>query len=158
MTVVELQDNLIQEVKRLAEGIQLMNYKGEPQEIKGFRQDPPILEYKNLNDYPEDGSDILYPFVVVKAAEISYEDDGCQVDMILVFGIRDSDPDQRGYLSLFNLIERVIYRFRKDPVLQDCWCERDMQVSIQEEDNHPYFFGAMEMKWNMPETEQEEMW
>ena len=48
-------------------------------------------------------------------------------------------------------------RFRADTVLDAFYCEKRMKAVIQDEDTYPYFFGGIEMTWNLPEMEEDEV-
>lgn len=69
----------------------------------------------------------------------------------------DHSQEMQGYQTLWNLLNRITGRFRANTVLDAFYCEKRMRAVIQDEDTYPYFFGGIEMEWNLPEMEEDEV-
>ena len=103
----------------------------------------------------------MFPYFIVRVDGVEYqkkrEDESYsdQAHVLIAFAVYDEDQGMKGYFSLNALMERVVMRFQKNPVLGPYFCERKMNTAYQEDDTFPQFFGALEMTWNLPEIEME---
>lgn len=171
MTINELQNNLIKEIERITQDMELINRKGEHARLKGYQHAIPffsvtpdgadpdgglLLEDDSANggETTEDEMD-LFPYFITRVDSADYQDDGGQAKVLLLFAIYDDDPHMRGYYSLTAVMERVISRFRQKNVLGAFWCERKISMAFQDDDTYPQFFGAMEMIWHLPDISME---
>ena len=169
MTINELQNVLIREIEALSKDMGLVNKYGEPAVLKGYPQAIPVLPlYQSVplsldetaeSDFPEEPD--LFPYFIVRVDGVEYqkkrEDEtySDQAHVLIAFAIYDEDQEMKGYFSLNTLMERVVMRFQKNPVLGPYFCERKMNTAFQEDDTFPQFFGAVEMIWNLPEIKME---
>ena len=167
MTANQLQQEFIEEIERLTADLALTDKRGNQACMKGYPQAIPIVPTAILPAFGEDGQEPaeegpLFPYFVVRLDSIQYrnpEAEGAnQAHVMVVFAVYDEDPGLKGYFSLTSAMERVVLRFRKDTVLGAFWCERKMGVAYQEDDTYPQFFGGVEMTWNLPEEEMEDVW
>lgn len=171
MTINELQNNLIKEIERITQDMELINRKGEHARLKGYQHAIPffsvtpdgadpdgglLLEDDSANggETTEDEMD-LFPYFITRVDSADYQDDGGQAKVLLLFAVYDDDPHMRGYYSLAAVMERVISRFRQENVLGAFWCERKISMAFQDDDTYPQFFGAMEMIWHLPDISME---
>lgn len=167
MTINELQEELIYTVEKTVEGTDLINKKGELAKLKGFKQALPFP----LFDFPEETEDslqpeedfspeeLLFPYFICRVEEIAYPeelDDNPKAKIFLLFGLYDDDPKMKGYFTMLTILERVINLFRVNPVMGYYWCDKKMELAMQEDDSYPQFFGGIEMTWNLPILEMEE--
>lgn len=162
MTNNWLEQCLITEVESLAEGIHLEGMRGEMRRLKGYPEAiPQIPLSQNWNEEISDclgevdPDDSLIPYFIVKTTEISFEDEEARARLYLIFCICDRSEAMKGYETLWNLLNRVVGRFRTNVVLDAFYCDKAMKAVVQEEDTYPYFFGGIEMTWNLPEMEEE---
>lgn len=169
MTINELQGALIREIEMLSKDMGLVNKRGETVPLKGYPQAIPVFPlYQNVplmaegmedGCFPEEPD--LFPYFIVRVDSVEYqkkrEDEtySNQAHVLVAFAVYDEDQGMNGYFSLNALMERVVMRFQKDPVLGAYFCERRMNTAYQEDDTFPQFFGALEMTWNLPEIEME---
>lgn len=169
MTINELQSALIREIEALSRDMGLVNKRGEPADLKGYPQAIPVFPlYQNVplaldetadGNFPEEPD--LFPYFIVRVDGVEYqkkrEDESYsdQAHVLIAFAVYDEDQGMKGYFSLNALMERVVIRFQKNPVLGPYFCERKMNTAYQEDDTFPQFFGALEMTWNLPEIEME---
>ena len=163
MTNNWLEECLAKEIEELASGIELRGIDGERKALRGYPEALPQMALpesweQNPSDSlgDSDPQDSLIPYCIVRTTEVSYEDDEAKAKVYLVFCLCDRDEKMAGYRTMWNLMNRVTGRFRKNPVLDAFWCDRKMKAVSQDEDTWPYFFGGIEMSWHMPDMESEE--
>lgn len=160
MTINELQRMLIEEIETLTKDMQLVNKKGAAR-LKGYPQAIPIAPAFE-EELSEDGGlvmddDMLFPYFIVRAETIEYcresKDMGeaNQADLFIAFAVYDDDPGLKGYFTLTAVMERVVKRFQTNTVLGPFFCDRKMDAAFQEDNTYPYFYGALEMQWYLPE-------
>lgn len=164
MTINELQADLIAEIQQITKDMALIDAKGERSELKGYPQSVPVLpvfEAVPYTEQEENPEDKLFPYFVVRIDHIEYQKNGGDgsnlAHMILVFAIRDANPDMGGYFTLTAIMERVVMRFQTNPILGSFCCGHKMEMAFQEDDTFPQFFGGIEMTWNLPTLEMEEV-
>lgn len=160
MTNNQLEACLIEAVEKLSGCILLTGTKGERKSLKGYLGALPQLslpEYWELEESESLGDsaveDTLIPYCVVKTTEVEMKEDAAKAKVYLVFCLYAQDG---GHQTLWNLLNCVTGYFRTHPVLDAFYCERAMKAIEQGEDTYPYFFGGIEMTWNLPELECEE--
>lgn len=155
---------LIRKVEELSEHIGLTGINGEKRSLKGYPEAIPQMtlapgwgetESGSLGD--ADPEDALMPYFIVKTTEISYQEEGAEAKLYLLFCICDQSERMEGYQTLWNLLNRITGHFRANAVLDAFYCEKAMKAVVQEEDTYPYFFGGIEMTWNLPDLEEEEV-
>ena len=72
------------------------------------------------------------------------------VVVAICYGIYEDDPANDGHKDILNLIQKTYERYAKNPILSGGYrCKQDFEWSIQREDTHPYFFGAISMTFEM---------
>ncbi len=169
MTTNQLQEALIREIEDISRDISLVNYKQEPAALKGYLQAIsifPVFENQPLGtDYdmmPEEMTENrLFPYFVVRVDETEYckpkenMGDVNQAHVMIAFAIYDDNPELKGYFTLTAIMERVIMRFQRNPVLGSFFCSRTMKTAYQEDDTFPQFFGGIEMLWYLPDISVE---
>ena len=161
MTINELQRMLIEEIEHLTEDMQLVNKEGEAARLKGYPQAIPIAPAFE-DGLSGDGArvmddDMLFPYFIVRAETIEYRRESKdmgevnQAGLFIAFAIYDGDPALNGYFTLTAVMERVAKRFQSHTVLGPFFCDRKMNAAFQEDDSYPYFYGALEMQWYLPD-------
>lgn len=164
MVATFLQDDLVDELKRIFEHFQLYSASGERSEIHIYKQFVPItkpaeppeeeldLEVVDENlaasevENPEDP----FPYIEVRLVEGEIKDvDGDQtVSVYLLIGVYDDHLDNQGVKDVFNVIQKIEERFSKNPILARRYeCTYPMKWAMQEEESFPYFFGGLELKF-----------
>lgn len=165
MTINQLQEYLISEIQEITKSLNLLDESKKEAILKGYIQAIPVLPVMSDLSFEEESESLsdnkLFPYFVVRVGDVGYhrgdtgEDN--QAHVMLVFAIYDDSPDMKGYFSLVAAIESVIKRFQTNQVLGPFYCERSMEAAFQEDDTFPYFFGGIEMVWNLPDLETEEL-
>ena len=155
MTNNQLEQSLISEIEELSSEIRLEGIDGLEKRLKGYAEAIPHEAADDLGEI--DPEDALIPYFIVKTTEISYQEGEGVAKLYLLFCICDHSQEMQGYQTLWNLLNRITGRFRADTVLDAFYCEKRMRAVIQDEDTYPYFFGGIEMEWNLPEMEEDEV-
>lgn len=152
MTELDLLDGLACEVKDALDGFQLRTAKDNLTPINVYTQNLPLKEGKN--------DEKLYPCVLIcfDEEEIDDEDSPMRVFVYFVIGVMDKETDRQGFrdvLQIANLIYQHI--FRKGIVARAFSPLRPYRIKLQEDDTYPYYYGAMEMIFEMPVFEMEDV-
>lgn len=151
---------MIRKIEELSEGIWLTGARGERRRLTGYQgalPQSPLPEDWGEEGDPGDGDpeSALVPYCIVRTAEVDFKEDGEEARVYLVFCLYDRGQAMEGTQAMWNLLNRITGYFRQYPVLDAFWCGRKMKAVIQEEDTYPYFFGGIEMTWNLPGMECE---
>lgn len=94
-----------------------------------------------------------YPYCIVKidSGGLQPAQNVHEVQITLIFGIFDDDKECQGHQVILNMIHKIAERFTKNPYLKEKYRmnhEDGITWVIDDEDQYPYYFGAMEMMWN----------
>ena len=152
MTPVMLQDELVEEMKRLLADNLYKTPAGELTEINVFAQSIPVNE-------TDDDEDPI-PYIIVRLN--SGKDDGTRdsfntVELVIIIGIWDDSLDSQGHRDVLNIIQKVYERFHKTPNLNNkAVYAGDFNWSLQEDGYYPYFFGACSLKFNIAAIRRED--
>lgn len=154
MTAAEFQRELIEEVERILQGIQTQNTSGETiTGVKGYEQFLPIVA-----DDEEDESQ-FFPYFIVKLSEGKTSDDEnpWTVTTDILLGCCDYSKKTNGHRHLLNMIQRICDRFVAEPLMNNKYrAEQDMEWALQDEDTHPFYFGGVRIRFNIPKIGRRE--
>ncbi len=94
-----------------------------------------------------------YPYciVMVNSGELQPLQNVHEIQTTLVFGVFDDDKACQGHQVIMNMIHRIAERFTRNPYLKDKYrMNHDAGITwiLDDVDQHPYYFGAMEMTWD----------
>lgn len=172
-TVYFLQKALQREIERLTEDL-VFKQPGtdKPGKLRAFRQQLPIPE-RGLYDPGFESFEIgdeqdIYPFpwcvIKVDGGSVAAPGEAQKTKLILVIGIYDDDRQQHGHEDVLLVIERIMERFAKEPLLEHKftnirlddreWFRWTLQDA--EDDTYPYYFGALELAFSMPGFQRED--
>ena len=153
MTAFELQDDLIKELKALFIGFKLKtpNIGDDGNATLSspniFGQSLPIREDDDAEDDP-------YPYIIVRIDSGDMKGDVVAhlIKTRLLIGAFDDNNNTNGHKDVLNVIQDIYERFSKNPVLANKYVmkqdsETPFTWALQDEDTHPYYFGAIEMIW-----------
>lgn len=155
MTPIELQRELAEETENILKDIMCKTVSGKPANIRAFCQSLP-KQMQNITAGPlaakEEGDD-TYPFCVVRidSGELEAVNGVMEIRTTLVFGIFDDDVSCQGHQIMLTMFQRIMERFAKNPVLNDRYQmnpAEGVEWTLDDEDRHPYYLGAMLMAWN----------
>lgn len=165
MTINCLQQTLIKDIEKTLEHLSLFDVEHRQKQIKAYPQALPIFDTRLGWENGENGEDRsmeqcnpedkIFPYSVVRMESAKYQEEQGQASVYLMFGIYNDNRNMAGYFDLLNVIETIINRYRTNRVIGAYYCESKMNVAIQEDDTYPYFFGGIEMIWNLPPLQME---
>lgn len=165
MTVDDLQKALINEIEELLKDVITIREEVEDPEnptqnkngFTGYAQFLPKL--KNDDDDP----DQFFPYFIVRIDRGKTENDDSlwTVTVDILIGVHDADTKNDGHLSVMNAINRIVTRFAQEATLgyaghKAFRCHSDMEWALQDEDTWPYFFGGVELKFDVPKPMRKE--
>lgn len=140
MTINGLHEELIRRVEKDLDRMACLAGK----RLKGYAQALPILEL-------DEEEDKLFPYVAVRTTSVDIGKTESRTETYLFFGIKEENLDNSGYFTLLSILERSARSFQEDCTVGVFWCEREMEMVLQEDDSYPYFFGYLKMNWNIPD-------
>ena len=155
MTSKCLQDALVEEIVIILKDIRVKNANGEPKPVNVYPQRLPI--------FTEDEEDETqcFPYAVVRIGDSDTEndDDPWHVVVDILIGVYDDDLKGQGHLHILTMVERITDRFMEKPLLDGKYrAEQKMQKALQDEDTYPYYFGGVEMKFEVPKIGRRDEW
>ena len=125
--------------------------------FNGFIQQLPVLQ----ND--DEDRDQFFPYYIVRLMEANTESDTdfWTWTVAIYLGIHDEGAENQGHFSLLNAMTRITNRFGREAVLGSPHhvgfrCLPNMNMTLQDEDTYPYFFGAVLMQFAAPKITRED--
>lgn len=154
MTPLELQDELVEELKRLfseyAYKVPLGNAARKPLNV--YAQHIPINQ--------TDDEDDPVPYLIVRLS--TGDDDGTQssfniVNLVIIAGIWDDGLEAQGHRDILNIIQKIYERFAKNPNLNNkAAYTGEFHWAAQEDNYYPYYFGACSLSFNIAAIRRED--
>lgn len=148
-----LQDDLVEEYKKLFAEDRFKSPSGNSVLINVFPQSLPINE--------SDDDDDPAPYIIVRI--VDGEDNGTSdsnysIKVLTIIGIFDDDLSNQGHRSVLHIINTIYKRFMANPNLNNKYvCDGPFLWEIQDDAYHPYFFGAITMNFNIPAIRREDI-
>lgn len=152
-TPLDLQDELIKEIRKILDGYLYRTADGTRIPINIYSQAIPVP------DSDEDDKDPI-PYIIVRLS--SGDDDGAKdsfntVSTVIIVGVMDDKPDQSGYKDCMNIFQKIYNRFNQNPNLNGmATYDGEFHWANQEDNYYPYFFGACQMKFRIPSIRRED--
>lgn len=152
MTPEMLQDALVEEIKNILSDRRYKTPAGDLIPINVYPQNIPV-------EQSDDDADPV-PYIIVRLS--GGEDKGgfdsnnvCKI--LIIMGIYDMDSSAQGHRHLLNIINKIYERFQINPCLDNKFVyQGGFKWDIQEDGYYPYYFGAMEMSFNIPALRRED--
>ena len=148
------QDALIEMLKELFADKLFCGQEGR-KPLKIYKQDLPIPQ---SDDADADTDKAEAPYIVVRMTGGQIEDDDSPqtVDFSLIVCAYDTGLDREGWQDVANIKEDIIQRVCKAPYFGGAFTVlKPITWALQEDDTHPYYFGAMSLKFEAPAVRQE---
>jgi len=159
-TPLFFQDALVDDIKKITSDMRFLAPKTkELVSMEVFSQSLPIFEFSAAQDenddltgsfeYEDSQMDdpiLKCPWCIVKieGGEVPGVNEWQNIQVAICFGVFNNDLRNQGHREILNLIQKVYSRFAVEPLLDGQYtCSGDFEWAIQDEDTHPYFFGAI---------------
>ena len=163
-TPLDLQKALAEEIEKITKDMPFKRYgaDGDGYRIKAYLQDLPIPGKREASgEFEDENADetgvFSFPWAIVKldTGLTAGPSERHRVNVIVVVGVYDDAPDRSGYRGVMIALERIMERFSKRPLLAGKFTAVQLdgntmfRWSLQDEDTHPYYYGALEMAFEM---------
>ena len=156
LTAVDLQRELAQTLRGLFADTLLKSVDQEGMRAPHvFLQELPIPQ----DEYDAAFSELPYIIVHLSGGEIEDWDSSnahTEITVELYFGIYNNDPDRSGHVELLNMIQRIENHFGICRRVHNFSVKPSFRWVLDEEDRHPYYFGAVSMTFDAPRTIKED--
>lgn len=152
MTPLDLQDELVEELKRLLSGYLYKTPAGERVPMHVYAQNIPVNETDDDEDH--------VPYIIVRL--ISGKDDGTMdsfntVKLVVIIATWDDALDSQGHRDVMNIIQKVYQRFQTNPNLNGkAAYSGAFNWAMQEDDYYPYYFGACSLDFHIAAIRRED--
>lgn len=173
MTPINLQDDLVDELKHLFEPfaykapLDIEDFEDETEDSEKEAAEQPRYKRVPLNVYAqalpvqesdEDADPV--PYLIVRLS--SGSDSGGEssfntVKLVIIIGIWDDDLSNQGHRDVLNIIQKIYERFSKNPCLNHrSVYTGEWNWALQEDGYFPYYFGACSMSFNIAAIRRED--
>ncbi len=104
---------------------------------------PPMLE-ETEEEYEEN----IYPYVLLRAVSGSTESEGVDsgenaITIVCVIGVHAPGEDMQGERDVCALIDRLIAGVQENTYTEHCRIDPAVNWVVDEEDLHPFYYGAV---------------
>lgn len=153
MTPLMLQDELVEEMKRLLSDYLYKTPSGERIPINVYPQNIPVNE-------TDDDEDPI-PYIIVRLN--SGDDPGTRdsfntVKLVLIVGIWDDSLDNQGHRDVLNIFQKVYERFHTNPNLNNkAVYAGEFNWALQDDAYYPYTFGACSLSFHIAAIRREDI-
>ena len=165
MTPEFAEDALKADLEQLLAGQLFPCSAGQDRPIQIYIQDLPVT---TGNDDTDRSQDVPEPYIIVRTNEgtIPAGEGGQEVQLILVICLYNPSPDRQGHRDVLHIIHEITASYCKNPVIRlkagsagargGPWTvKKPIQWATQAEETHPYYYGAVECKLEMPAVQSE---
>lgn len=158
MTVRDLQDSLVADLEKLFEH---SRYKTPDGDLKKPNVFPQFLP-KRMNE--DDDDPFTYLIVRVDNGAIETPASAHKVATLILIGVFDDDAANSGHAAILEIMEKIQERYQKSTALLGldektivAVLDRDspMTWALQDEESYPYFFGGINITWDLAAPRQE---
>lgn len=154
MTILDFQEELTRDVKRILKDIVTINAAGERVNgVNVYQQQLPVI----TSDEEDDS--IFLPYALIRLYGGKTEDDDAPwiVTADIHFGVYDADQSNQGHQHIMVMCQRVIDRYAAEPLLAKKYrAEPDIEWAVQDDDTYPYYFGGVRIKFSVPKIGRRE--
>lgn len=152
MTPEVLQDELVEEIKKLFAKDRFKTPTGQEIPINVFAQNTPVIE--------SDDDDDPVPYIIVRinnGEDSGVFDSKYSVKIVVIIGLWDDDLNTQGHRRVMHIINVLYKRFMTNPNLNNKYVyDGPFKWLIQEDGYYPYYFGAIEMNFTIPAIRRED--
>jgi hypothetical protein len=142
LTIISLQDELKKELYSILKGLYFEDNNGKQVEINIFNQ--------NLPPEVDDKIQSPFPYIVIRILSgVSPVDEHSEesIRVLILIGLRNSDKKYITHRDVLGIIQRIKQNLQVKGYLEHFVLSSDIEWSLSEEDEWPYSFGGMDMKF-----------
>lgn len=152
MTPVNLQQAIIKDLRELFfNKVYKDALSKQLENLKFYSQDLPVES--NREDEDED----LFPYIIVRLMEGEMDNlTAHEVKVLFLIGVHDDASDRQGYQDVMHIIDVILERYGKQAVLDATYTAKyPFNWALQDTDTHPYYFGGVEITFELPVIQRE---
>ncbi len=145
MTPLILQDAIKADLETLFMHRRFRAPSGDPTPIHVFRQHVPKLQSENDED--------PYPYIIVRLDSGGSDAMAAphKVAVLLLIGVYYDFTDNTGDDVVLEIIETIQHHYAESPGLNGMFrCVPPFAWTLQDEESFPYFFGGINLTWEIP--------
>lgn len=161
MIATQLQDDLISELQNVLRNELFKNENHDPDE-PASKECIPLNFYSQslpIESSRDDDEKSYFPYVIVKldSGNIPDTSSAHEVKTIIVIGLYDNNLNNQGYRDILHIINMIYERFAENPCLCKKYIAKEpFNWALQDEETHPYFFGGIELSFDIPAVKRED--
>lgn len=99
---------------------------------------------------------VPYIQVILPDGKVNTANKPGMTNILLYLCVYDNGKEREGYQYLLNMIHRICERFQKNSAMGTYRCGEEILWELSEEDDHPYYFGAVAMEFQIQTIEKED--
>lgn len=162
-----LQEEMAEELRKLFSKDRFPDRNGKLTALSVYEQFLPITDAGQGEDSQEDlengflregQGDIPVPYiqVILPTGRINTVNKPGTTNLLLYLCVYDDGKERKGYQYLINMIHRICERFQENICLGNYQCREEIVWELSDEDDHPFYFGAISMEFNTPTIKKED--
>ncbi len=157
MTPDVFTNELAEEITAIFKCFTSKNSAGKIVPLNVFTHDTPIRASGDTEDDEENAAP-PEPYVVVKtnAGNIASESEPQTVTAVCVICTYDDNSGRQGARDVLHIIDKIYERFAKYPRLGAACMKYPVDWVLQDEDTYPYYFGGLQMQFEIPAIQKED--
>lgn len=128
---------------------------GKKANIKGYVQALPVLNTRASIGNVAESDNTEVPFFVVRLSDSKIGNGRNILNIYVLLALFDDDKNQKGYETLINCLDEIVFRYQQFNVLGAYTCDDEMEIMLQEDDSFPQFYGGITMQWWTKSAERE---
>lgn len=148
------QDAMVEMLEELFEGKFFSGQTGR-KELKVYEQDLPIPQE---NDSDTDTDAAAAPYIVVRLSDgvVKGDNDPQEMNLSLIICAYDTGLTRQGWKDVANIKEDIVQRACAKPYFGGAFTIlKPITWAFQEDDTHPYYFGAVNLICTAPAMTQD---
>lgn len=99
---------------------------------------------------------VPYIQVILPDGKVNTANKPGTTNVLLYLCAYDNGKEREGYQYILNMIHRICERFQKNSAMGKYRCGEEILWELSEYDDHPYYFGAVAMEFQIPAIVKED--
>ena len=155
-TFIDLEESLAAEFESMFAERTFMNSIGHSVPLKCYVHSLPV---KQGDDDVLLDEHLPEPYIVseINGGKKATDDDAHIITVAVIICVCDDNTARHGHQDILSIIQRIVERFGKNPVLGGRFVMRPaLDWSLSDEDTYPYYYGGLLMQFEVPAIEKED--